>query len=128
MKTKFDTLRLLLATVVLGVLASLAYAGPGSAYWETIRQEAQFKKLQAGDKVVYVCNECKTVSEITIESPAQAMELCKEHSTVSCPSCKMKAKAVRKGQRNDSPTHTEVVYTNEKGEECGFFVKVADKK
>lgn len=128
MKSKFNILRLLLATVTLGALASLAYAGPGSAYWETLRQEAQFRKLKADDKVVYVCNECKTVSEMTIESPAQAMELCKEHATVSCPSCKMKTKVVRKEKRNDAPTHTEVVYTNEKGEECGFFAKVADKK
>lgn len=76
MKTKFKTVRLIFATFLLGVLASFAHAGPGPQYWETQRKEAQFKKLKAGDKIAYVCNECKTVSEMAIESPAAAMTLC----------------------------------------------------
>ena len=129
MKTKFQSIRLLLATVALGALASFAYAGSGSPqYGEHLTSEAQFKQLHAGDKIAYVCNECKTVSEISIESPAQAMELCKEHAIVTCPSCKMKAKVLLKGQRNDPSARTEIVYVNEKGEECGFIAKTVEKQ
>lgn len=128
MKTKFNTVRLLLATALLGAFASFAYAGPGPQYWETLRNEAQFKKLKSGDKVAYVCNECKSVSEIAIESPTATMALCKEHATVTCPVCRKKAKVVMKRQRNDPATETVLVYTNEKGEECAFIAKVADNK
>lgn len=128
MKTKSSLVRLLCATAAFSVLASIAIAGSGPQYWETLRSEAQFKALKAGDKVAYVCNECKTVSEITIASPAAAMELCKEHATVTCPSCKMKTTVIMKRSRNDPVSRTEMVYTNDKGEECAFFVKVADNK
>ena len=128
MKIISSSFRLLLVTAALGAFASLAYAGPGSAYWETLRQEAQFKKLKAGDKVLYVCNQCKTVTEKTIESPAEAMEHCKEDAAITCPSCKTQVKVVRKEGRNDAPTHTEVSYVNDKGEECFFVAKLADKK
>lgn len=128
MKTKLNAVRLIIATVLLGGLASFAHAGPGPQYWETLRNEAQFKKLKADDKVAYVCNECKSVAEIVIESPAAAMALCKENATVTCPVCQKKAKVVMKRQRNDPATETVMVYTNEKGEECAFIAKIADKK
>lgn len=128
MKTISNTVRLVFLTAALGVLASFAYAGPGPQYWETLRRDSQFKQLKPGEKIAYVCNECKTVSEIPIESQAHAMGLCKEGASVMCPSCKKTTKVVRKEQRNDPPTHTEVVYVNEKGEECGFFAVVAPKK
>jgi len=128
MKIQFHSLRLLLATFTLGALASIAYAGSGSPqYGPHLTNEAQFKRLRAGDKIVYVCNECKTTSEITIKSPEQAMELCKEGATVMCPSCKKTSKVVMKGQRNDPPAHTEVTYVNDKGEECAFVAQVAEK-
>ncbi len=128
MKTISNTVRLVFATAALGVLASFVYAGPGPQYWATQNREAQFKQLKAGDKVAYVCNQCKTVSEIPIESAAHAMGLCKEGATITCPSCKKTTKVVRKEKRNDPPAHTEVVYVNEKGEECGFFAVAAEKK
>lgn len=128
MKLKFHTVRLLIATAVFGAIASFASAGPGPQQWETQRNADQFKKLKSGDKVAYVCNECKTVTEMAIDSPAKAMELCKEHATVTCPSCKTKAKVVMKRQRNDPATEAIVVYVNDKGEECAFFAKVPDKK
>lgn len=128
MKTKLNTVRLLFATALLGAFASFAYAGPGPQYWETQTKDAQFRALKAGDKIAYVCNVCKTVSEIPVASSEHAMELCKEGATVSCPSCKKTSKVVRKEKRNDAPTHTEVIYVNEKGEECAFIAKVTDKK
>lgn len=128
MKSKSTRIRLILATAVLGVIASFAYAGPGPQYWDTQRKEAQFKQLKTGDKVAYICNVCKTVTEIPITSHEHAMGLCKEGSTVTCPSCKKTSKVVRKEKRNDPPTHSEVIYVNEKGEECPFFAKVAEKK
>lgn len=128
MKTKSNALRLLFASVALSAFASFAYAGPGPQNWETQRKEAQFKQLKAGDKIAFVCNECKTVSEMAIESPAAAMALCKEGATVTCPACKKTSKVVRKEKRNDPPTHSEVIYVNDKGEECAFVAKVLDKK
>ncbi len=103
-------------------------AGPGSQYWETQTREAQFKQLKAGDKVAYVCNQCKTVSEIPITSSEQAMGLCKEGDTDMCPSCKKTSKVIRKEKRNDLPSYSQVIYVNEKGEECAFVAKIAEKK
>jgi len=128
MKTLSNSVRLIFATAVLGALASFAHAGPGSQYWQTLRSESQFKDLKVGDKIAYVCNECKTVTEVPITSHEQAMALCKDGATVLCPACKMKTKVVMKTARNDAPTHTEVTYTNAKGEECGFFTMVMEKK
>lgn len=128
MKTKFKTIRLLLATFTLGALASFAYAGSGSPqYGDHLTSQAQFKQLHTGDKIAYVCSECKTTSEITIKSPEHAMELCKEGAAVMCPSCKKSSKVVVKGERNDAPTHTEITYVNDKGEECAFVAKVAER-
>ena len=126
MKTK--SIRLMLATAALGVLASFAYAGPGPQYWQTLRNEAQFKQLKAGDKIAYVCNQCKTVSEVTIDTPAQAMEHCKEGAKVTCPACKEKVRIVTKGPPKNPSIERQVTYVNDKGEECMFIAKVAEKK
>lgn len=123
MKFIMSQLRILVTALALGTLVSNANAGPGLQYWKTIGSESQFKQLKPGEPVVYVCNQCKTVSEVTIESSEHAMNLCKEGAAIMCPSCKMKVKTVRKTMRNDPATHTEVVYVNEKGEECGFYAK-----
>ena len=128
MKTKYNAVRLLFAVAILGAFASFAYAGPGIQYWETLHRDSQFKQLKTGEKVAYVCNQCKTVSEVAIESPDQAMALCKEGATVTCPSCKMTTKVVVKGKHNDPSTTSEVIYVNDKGEECAFMAKVAEKK
>lgn len=125
---KIKSIRLLLATAALGMFASFAYAGPGIQYWQTLSNQSQFKDLKAGDKIAYVCNQCKTVSEVTVESPEKAMELCKEGAKVACPSCKMETKVVYKRSRADAPTHTEVTYVNENGEACMFIAKATDKK
>lgn len=119
------SIRSLFTIAAIGALASLAFAGPGPQYWQTLRNRAQFKELNAGEKIAFVCNQCRTVSEVTIESPAHAMELCKEGATVTCPSCKAKTKVVVKRQRNDPPVREEVTYVNDKGEECAFIVKPA---
>lgn len=128
MKTISSKLRVLITTVALGMLASIANAGPGLQYWKSLGNESQFKQLKPGDSVVYVCNECQTLSEVKITSQEHAMGLCKQGATVTCPSCKTKTKVVIKRQRNDPATHTEVVYVNEKGEECAFFAKAAARK
>lgn len=127
-KTAMKTIKHLLvsAALLLGV-ASVALAGPGPQYWQNLGMERQFKELKKGDKIAYVCNQCKTVSEIAVESPAMAMEHCKEGATVSCPVCKKTSKVVRKESRNDAPTRTEIVYVNDKGEECAFMAVAAKK-
>ena len=121
-------IRSIIATAIFGAIASFAYAGPGPQHWQTLRNQQQFKELKVGDKLSYVCSECKTVSETTVESTEKAMELCREGAKVACPSCKMETKIVMKRQRNDPPTHSEVTYVNEKGEECMFIAKASDRK
>jgi len=118
---------LLLAGVALSA-ATISLAGPGPQYWQTMRNAEQFKKLKPGDKIAYVCNQCKTVSEVTIESAEQAMDHCKEGATLTCPSCKMKVKVVVKGPPKNPSPQREVTYTNEKGEECFFVVKADEHK
>jgi DNA-directed RNA polymerase subunit RPC12/RpoP len=124
MKTISLQLRVLVTVMTFGVLASIVNAGPGVQYWKSLGTESQFKQLKTREPIVYVCNQCKTVSEVKIESQEHAMELCKEGTTIKCPSCKTKVRIVRKTKRNDPATHTEVIYVNEKGEECGFFARI----
>ena len=108
--------------------ASLSFAGPGPQHWQTLRTEAQFKALKPGDKVAYVCNQCQTISEVTIDSSKQAMEHCAEGGSVSCPMCKKKVKVTTKGPPKNPSIERQVSYVNEKGEECMFVAKVTEKK
>jgi len=130
MKARSNKVCLLFATVVLGVLASFAHAGPGPHSFETLRTESQFKQLNAGNKVLYVCNQCQSATEKTIDSTDQAMDHCKEGATVTCPSCKATVKVTKRSNPNrKSPGAVrEVVYVNEKGEECFFVAKVDEEK
>jgi len=121
MKTTSHQIRLLLTAAAFGAFASFAQAGPGVGYWKNLGQTAQFEKLKPGAKVAYVCNECKSVSEIPVASKEQAMGYCKEGATVTCPACKKTSKVVIKRERNAAPTHTEVTYVNDKGKECAFI-------
>lgn len=128
MKIKSTIVRTLISAAMLGMFATTAHAGPGLQYWKSLGTEKKFKELKPGESVVYVCNMCKSISEVNIKSQEHAMELCKVNSDVVCPSCKMKTKIVRKTQRTDPPTHTEIVYVNKDGVECGFFAKPSEKK
>jgi hypothetical protein len=121
MKSKFHLLRLLLVTAFIGAITSIAYAGPGLQYWKAMTEAAQFKKLNTGDKVAFVCYGCKTISEIPIQSAAQAESLGKEGSAVSCPACNQVAKVIVKSPRNDLSGPKIIVLVNEKGEECAFL-------
>jgi DNA-directed RNA polymerase subunit RPC12/RpoP len=116
---------LVLAGLLTGTSAALA--GPPTGTWQTLNKPAQFEKLKAGDKIAYVCNQCQTVTETTVESTTAAMEHCKEGATVTCPSCKAKVRVVAKGPPKNSTLVREVTYVNEKGEPCLFIAKPADK-
>ncbi len=125
MKTKFSSF--LIVALTLGAAAT-AWAGPGPEYWQTLRQAEQFAQLKSGDKIAYACNECKTVTVVTVQSAGQAMEHCKEGATIVCPSCKTKVRVVLKGGGTKNPSvQREVIYTNQKGEECLFVAKVVAK-
>ncbi|MBI2518607.1 MAG: hypothetical protein HYV95_17165 [Opitutae bacterium] len=117
----------LLTAFALGVAAPV-FAGPPCNYYETIRREAQARALQTGTKVLYVCTQCKSVSEHTIESEAQAMDHCRENATVTCPICKTTYRVVLVGPPKNPTPKREIKYVNDKGEECLFVVKVSDKK
>ena len=121
MKTTSKKIRLLFAATAFGALATFAQAGPGVGYWKNLGKQSQFEQLKPGAKIAFVCNECKTVTEIPVTSKEQAMGYCKEGATVTCPSCKMTMKVVIKRERNAPANHTEVTYVNDKGKECAFF-------
>jgi len=123
MKTKLTVL--LLAGLLTGVTAVIA--GPPTGTWQTLNKPSQFEKLKAGDKIAYVCNQCQTVTEVTVQGTAEAMEHCKEGATVTCPSCKAKVKVVVKGPPKNPALVREVTYVNEKGEPCLFIAKVVEK-
>ena len=125
MKAISSHVRILLATIAFGALASTANAGPGLQYWKSLGSKPESGQLKPGEPALYACNQCKTVSEIPITSKEQAMAYCKEGATVICPSCKKTTKVVIKRERNAPASHTEVTYVNEKGEECAFFAKTA---
>lgn len=128
MKIKSTIVRTLISAAMLGMFATTAHAGPGIQYWKSLGTESQFKELQPGQSLTYVCMECKTLSDVAIKSHDQAMSYCKSGSTVSCPSCKMKIKVVRKTERNQAGTHSVVSYVNKDGKECAFFAKPSEKK
>lgn len=118
---------ILVAVFTIGA-AVTAWAGPGPEYWQTLRQAEQFAQLKPGDKIAYACSECKTVTVVTVQTAGQAMDHCKEGATLVCPSCKTKVKVVLKdGAAKNPSVRREVVYTNEKGEECLFVAKVVAK-
>ena len=121
MKTTSNRIRLLLTAAAFGAVASFAQAGPGVGYWKSLGRPEQFENLKKGSKVAYVCNECKSVSEIPITSKEQSMGYCKLGAAVTCPSCKRTTKVVIKRERNSAPTHTEVTYVNDNGKECAFM-------
>jgi hypothetical protein len=117
--------------LIAGLIAGAAVpviAGPGPEYWQRMKSAEEFAKLRAGDKVLYVCNHCQTVTEKTIASPAEAMEHCKEGAMLTCPSCKEKVRVVVKGPPKNQSVTREVTYVNDKGEACFFVAKQPAKK
>jgi DNA-directed RNA polymerase subunit RPC12/RpoP len=120
---KSFTRLLVTAGLVLGATA-LAFASPRSKALATLRTQEDFAQLKSGDAVLFVCSECTTVTEQPIESADQAMMLCKEGSKVTCPMCKKDHKIVMKGRPAAKTPRHEVVYVNDKGEEC-FFIAAA---
>ena len=118
---------LMLAGLIAGAAVPVI-AGPGPDYWQRMKTAEEFAKLKAGDKVLYVCNQCQTVTEKTIASPAEAMEHCKEGATITCPSCKAKVRVVTKGPPKNQTIAREVTYVNDKGEACFFVAKQPEKK
>lgn len=117
--------------LIAGLIAGAAVpviAGPSPEYWQRMKSAEEFAKLKAGDKVLYVCNQCQTVTETTIASPAEAMEHCKEGATITCPSCKTKVRVVVKGPPKNQSVAREVTYVNDKGEACFFVAKQPAKK
>jgi len=118
---------ILVASLITGAAVPVI-AGPGPQYWETMSKKSQFEALKPGDKIAYVCNQCQTVTEHTVQSAAEAMDYCKEGATVTCPSCKVKVRVVTKGPPKNPMTTREVTYVNEKGEACFFIAKLTDRK
>lgn len=118
---------LILAGLIAGAAVPVI-AGSSPENWQGMKSPEEFAKLKAGDKVLYVCNQCQTVTEKTIASPAEAMEHCKEGATITCPSCKEKVRVVMKGTPKNQSIVREVTYVNDKGEACFFVAKQSEKK
>lgn len=120
---------LILAGLLLGA-GLIAFAGPPPTYFTShaLTTPEQFQQLKPGDKIAYVCKQCNSVSVQTIEKSEQAMALCKEGSTVTCPSCSKIYRAVRAGPLSKGGQPPELKYVNDKGEECLFIVKLPAEK
>ncbi len=113
------------AGLVLGA-ASIAFAGPpaGFSTSRALTKAEQFQQLKPGDKIAYVCKQCNSVSVQTVASSEQAMALCKEGSTVTCPSCSKVYRAVHAGPISKGASSPEIKFVNNQGEECLFIVKL----
>ena len=64
MKTKYNNVRLILATAAFGVLASFAHAGPPPDQWTRTKQIKTFTEAKAvptDATVTMACDKCKTV-------------------------------------------------------------------
>lgn len=64
MKTKYNTVRLILATATFGVLASFVHAGPPAGGWQGTKEIKTFTDAKAvgpDATVAMVCDKCKTV-------------------------------------------------------------------
>ncbi len=117
------------AGLLLGA-ASIAFAGPPPGFFTShaLTKPEQFAQLKPGEKIAYVCKQCNSVSVQTIENPEQAMVLCKEGATVTCPSCNKVYHVVQAGPISKGGQTGELKYVNEKGEECLFIVKLSAEK
>lgn len=91
----------------------------------TLRTAEEFAQLKPGDKVAYICKQCDSVHVQTVETREQAMALCKEGETVSCPSCQKKYKTTLRGPRSKAGSLPMVTYVNDKGEECMFVARLS---
>jgi hypothetical protein len=111
MKTKANSVRFLFATVVVGALASIIYAGPGPEYWNRSRPVTTFseaKKVGPDDIVTMQCKTCKTSlirSSKHVGPPSKGSE---EWFTIgskhACDECKGEITVVR-GKTADSMQH-----------------------
>lgn len=101
--------------------------------WTTqtrLNSVADYAALKPGDQVAQICKKCDSVSTLTIQSKAEAMELCEEGKMVQCNSCGHKAKSKN---RSASAGNAErrVGFYDDHGDECMYMVKlgsVLDKR
>lgn len=116
--------------IVAGLILGSAFAAPAGRQLPTtsraLRTTEEFQKLHAGDSVAMVCTECASVTVRKLESDKEAMDLCKEGETITCPSCNKVFKIVRRqGPRSQATgTRVETRYVNDEGKECMFMVKL----
>jgi hypothetical protein len=117
------------AGLLLGA-ASIAFAGPPPGFFTShaLTKPEQFQQLKPGDKIAYVCKQCNSVSVQTIGKDEDVMALCKEGSTVTCPSCSKVYRVVQAGPMSKGGQPPELRYVNDKGEECLFIVKLPAEK
>jgi hypothetical protein len=117
MKMKLSSL------IVAGLFMSAAiaaFAGPPLTY-ETLNRPQQFQQLRSGDRIVYACNQCKTIAEQIITSATQARECCKVGADITCPVCKTTFKIVTKDSSKTGAG--EIAYINAKCEESLFIAR-----
>lgn len=124
MKTLVNILLISGALIGAAFIASGEQASKTFHVTRSLRTPQDFRQLKAGDKIAYVCTQCSTVSSKTVASTDEAMALCKEGATVTCPSCNKVVKISRRGPRMADRQRPEIRYVNDQGEECGFVVKL----
>lgn len=120
---------LLTTTLAIAALSSAAFAlppGKGGLAHPSLKKDADFEALKAGDKVALVCKTSDSVTIIEIKDQKQALEMCKDGTMVHCPDCKKEYKVTRGNPTGKgAPDRREVVVVNEDGEPCMFFAKLS---
>src|SRR5688500_18340349 len=111
MKTESNKVRFLFATVALGALASLAFAGPGPQYWQAAKPVTTFseaKSVGPNGTVTMQCKGCKTVLIRDVRHVGPLGKGHDEWATVgskhTCGECKCEITVV-KAKTTDSMQH-----------------------
>jgi hypothetical protein len=113
--------------LLMGVSVAMAQPpGKGRQFrtHKSLRTVEDFESVKTGDKLVFVCQQCKSVAEADVMADGDAMAYCKEDGVVTCPLCTKTYKTVLHGPPGKGQKQRRVTYVNDAGEECAFVAIV----
>lgn len=117
--------------LLVGLSAAMAQSpGRGLQFrkYKSLKSVEDFESVKKGDKLVFVCDQCKSAAESTVDADEDAMAYCKEDGNVTCPMCAKTYKTVVHGPPGKPSKHRNVTYVNQDGEECAFVATVKEEE